>query len=110
MRGRFPLSLRNVEDLLHERGIDISHESVRFWWNRFGLMFAAEIRRKRIQQLRGHCQKKLGCEGEGADLAFSHDKTLAISLLQNQPGNHSPGGDDVRSISAVTSQCRGPAG
>ena len=31
---RFPLSLRNVEDLLHERGIDISHETVRFWWNR----------------------------------------------------------------------------
>ena len=28
---RFPLSLRNVEDLLHERGIDISHETVRFW-------------------------------------------------------------------------------
>ena len=52
MYVRFPLSLRNVEDLLHERGIDISHESVRFWWNRFGPMFAAEIRRKRIQQLR----------------------------------------------------------
>jgi transposase-like protein len=33
---RFPLSLRNVEDLLHERGIDIIHETVRFWWNRFG--------------------------------------------------------------------------
>ena len=33
---RFPLSLRNVEDLLHERGIEISHETVRFWWNRFG--------------------------------------------------------------------------
>lgn len=46
---RFPLSLRNVEDLLHERGIDISHETVRFWWNRFGPMFAAEIRRKRIE-------------------------------------------------------------
>ena len=43
---RFPLSLRNVEDLLHERGIDISHETVRFWWNRFGPMFAAEIRKK----------------------------------------------------------------
>jgi putative transposase len=39
---RFPLSLRNVEDLLHERGIDVSHETVRFWWNRFGPMFAAE--------------------------------------------------------------------
>ena len=39
----FPLSLRNVEDLLHERGIEISHETVRFWWNRFGPLFAAEI-------------------------------------------------------------------
>ncbi len=54
MYVRFPISLRNVEDLLHERGIDISHESVRFWWNRFGPMFAAEIRRKRIQQLRAY--------------------------------------------------------
>ena len=47
---RFPLSLRNVEDLLHERGIDISHETVRFWWNRFGLMFAAENRSKYVQK------------------------------------------------------------
>lgn len=31
---RFPLSLRNVEDLLAERGIDICHETVCFWWNR----------------------------------------------------------------------------
>ena len=46
---RFPLSLRNVEDLLHERGIDISHETVRFWWNRFGPMFAAEIRKRRVE-------------------------------------------------------------
>ncbi len=46
---RFPLSLRQVEDLLHERGIDICHETVRFWWNRFGPMFAAEIRKRRIQ-------------------------------------------------------------
>jgi putative transposase len=38
---RFPLSLRNVEDLLHERGIDVSHETVRYWWNRFGPMFAS---------------------------------------------------------------------
>ncbi len=42
---RFPLSLRNVVDLLHERGIEISHETVRFWWLRFGPMFAAQIRR-----------------------------------------------------------------
>ena len=49
---RFPLSLRNVEDLLHERGIDVSHEAVRFWLNRFGPIFAAEIRRKRAERLR----------------------------------------------------------
>ncbi len=53
---RFPLSLRNVEDLLHERGIDISHETVRFWWNRFGPMFAAEIRKRRIRQRRSYPQ------------------------------------------------------
>ena len=45
---RYPLSLRQVEDLLSERGIDICHETVRFWWNRFGPMFAAEIRKRRI--------------------------------------------------------------
>ena len=45
---RFPLSLRNVEDLLHERGVDVSHEAVRCWWHRFGPMFAAEIRKHRI--------------------------------------------------------------
>jgi putative transposase len=49
---RFPLSLRNVEDLLHERGIDICHETVRFWWNRFGPMFASEIRKRRVEGLR----------------------------------------------------------
>ena len=32
---RFPLPLRNVQDLLHERGVDISNETVRFWWNGF---------------------------------------------------------------------------
>jgi putative transposase len=47
---RFPLSLRQVEDILFERGIDICHETVRFWWNRFGPKFAAEIRKRRVHQ------------------------------------------------------------
>ena len=38
---RFPLSLRQVEDLLHERGIDIYHETVRIGWNRLRPMLAA---------------------------------------------------------------------
>ena len=49
---RFPLSLRNVEDLLDERGVEVSHETVRFWWHRFGPIFAAEIRKRRIQGMR----------------------------------------------------------
>jgi putative transposase len=52
MYVRYPLSLRTVEDLLFERGIDICHETVRLWWNRFGPMFAGEIRRKRVQHMR----------------------------------------------------------
>ena len=45
---RYPLSLRQVEDMLFERGIDICHETVRYWWNRFGPMFAAAIRKRRL--------------------------------------------------------------
>jgi putative transposase len=45
---RYPLSLRQVEDLLFKRGIDICHETVRFWWNRFGPLLAAEIRKRRV--------------------------------------------------------------
>ena len=51
MYVRFPLSLRNVEDLLYERGVDISHETIRYWWNRFGPIFAAKIRKKRVQRM-----------------------------------------------------------
>ena len=56
MYVRYPLSLRNVEDLLFERGIDICHETVRLWWNRFGPMFASEIRKQRVSYMRGFRQ------------------------------------------------------
>ena len=67
---RFPLSLRNVEDLLHERGVDVSYESVRYWWHRFGLKFASEIKKRRAEGLQssnwkwhldGLCQNKPPC-------------------------------------------------
>ena len=67
---RFPLSLRNVEDLLHERGIEISHETVRYWWNRFGPMFAVNIQKglfgfvriltRNYQQIRVFSERELG--------------------------------------------------
>lgn len=56
MYVKYPLSLRNVEDLLFERGIDVCHETVRLWWNRFGPLFAGAIRRQRVSRMRGHRQ------------------------------------------------------
>ena len=58
MYVKYPLSLRNVEDLLHERGIDISYETVRHWWNRFGPLFASDIRKHRANRMRSYRQWK----------------------------------------------------
>ncbi len=59
MYVRFPLSLRNVEGLLFERGIDLCHKTVRMWWNRFGPLFAGHIRRQRVSRMRNF----VGCQG-----------------------------------------------
>lgn len=48
----FPLSLRNVEDLLRERDVGVSHETIRFWCYRFGPTFASEIRKRRIDWMK----------------------------------------------------------
>ena len=56
MYVKYPLSLRNVEDLLFERGIDICYETVRTWWNRFQPLFAGDIRRRRVSRMRGFRQ------------------------------------------------------
>ena len=48
--------MRNVEDLLFERGIDLCYETVRFWWNRFGPIFAGDIRRQRVSCMRSITQ------------------------------------------------------
>ena len=47
---RYPLSLRQVEDILHERGIDICHETVRYWWNKFGNIFAKDLKKKSLNR------------------------------------------------------------
>ena len=52
-----PLSLRDVEDLLRQRWVDITHEAVRFWWNRFRTIFAAAS---------GRC----GISSVGADISM----------------------------------------
>src|SRR5271165_5794366 len=104
MYVRYPLSLRNDEDLLAERGIDISHETVRFWWNRFGPMFAAEIRKRRVAHVRRYplwrwhldevfvkvngklCYLWRAVDHEGevleAVVTASRDKAAALKLLK----------------------------
>ena len=107
MYVRYPLSLRNVEDLLAERGIDISHETVRFWWNRFGPMFAAEIRERRVAHMRGYPQwrwrldekingrlcylwRAVDHEGEVLDAVVTarRDKAAALKLLKRVMKKH----------------------
>ncbi|WP_055662139.1 IS6 family transposase, partial [Jannaschia seosinensis] len=43
---------RNAGVWLHEGGVDVSHETVRFWWHRFGPLLAGEIRKRRIEGLK----------------------------------------------------------
>ena len=72
---RFSLSLRNVEDLLHERGVDVSYESVRYWWHRFGSQFASEIKKR----LAGGMQRYLCTE-----VGLSNPRMFA-QFCQNKP-------------------------
>jgi putative transposase len=47
---RFPLSLRLVEELLAERGITVSYETIRCWAKKFGTQYARRLKRKRASQ------------------------------------------------------------
>jgi len=51
---RFPLLFRKGEDLLYDGVIDVSHETIRFWWNRFGPMCAAKIHRNSVNKMRSY--------------------------------------------------------
>jgi len=107
---KYPLSLRHVEDMLAERGIDVSHETVRQWWNRFGPMFAAEIRKKRIRARHGMSQwrwhldevfvkingelrylwRAVDHEGEVLEVAVTkrRDRNAALRLLRTLMKRH----------------------
>ena len=52
-KGTFYVHFDSLEALIAAvaEELDVSHETIRFWWNRFGPMFAAEIRRKRAQRM-----------------------------------------------------------
>ena len=97
---RFTLSYRDVEDLLAERGLDVSYESVRQWVLKFGPLFARELRRRRHRPTsRWHFDemavliggeqfwpwRAVDDEGEVLDLLVQRrrDKNAAVKLMRN---------------------------
>jgi hypothetical protein len=105
---RYPLSLRNVEDLLFERGIDLCHETVRLWWNRFGPLFAADIRRQRVSRLRGFTQWR--CWGGRPPTASQCAKLRSLKIS----GKETVRGTDYQNwdgyVEAYFSAARGECG
>ena len=96
---RFTLSYRDVEDLLAERGLDVSYETVRRWVLKFGPLFARELRRRRprpttqwhldemvvtIAGRRFWLWRAVDDEGEVLDLLVQRrrDKAAAAKLLR----------------------------
>ena len=86
MYVRFPLSLRNVEDLLHERGIEVSHGPNRFWWNRFGPIFAADGRQTNAKLARS----RIGANGllaeDSESIIFAEDVHSDGPKNRDHPG------------------------
>jgi putative transposase len=96
---RFPLSFRDVEDMLAERGIDVSYESVRRWSVKFGLDYARRLRKTRprpnerwhldevfvsINGRRMYLWRAVDCEGEVLDILVQsrRNKRAALKLMR----------------------------
>src|SRR5215212_1887952 len=96
---RFTLSYRDVEELLIERGIEVSYETVRRWVLKFGPSFARNLRRLRprpadtwhldevvvsIQGRRMYLWRAVDSEGEILDLLVQpkRDKAAALRLMR----------------------------
>jgi transposase-like protein len=96
---RFALSYRDVEDLLAERGLDVSYETVRRWVIKFGVLYARELRRRRPQPSgrwhldevfvsiggkRMYLWRAVDAEGEVLDILVQQkrDKRAALKLIR----------------------------
>ena len=94
---RFTLSLRDVEDLLAERGVAVSYETVRRWVNHFGPMIAADLRKRRLKphttwhldevylKIDGrtvYLWRAVDAEGEVLDVQSKRNKHAALRLTR----------------------------
>jgi putative transposase len=120
---RFTLSFRDVEDLLAERGLDVSYETVRRWVLKFGPLFAKELRRRRHRHLdemavliagrRIWLRRAVDDEAEVLDLLVQRrrDKTAAVKLMRKLLKQHGFAPDvlvtdQLRSYAAAKSELR----
>lgn len=102
---RFPLSYRDVEDLLSERGLDVSYETVRQWVSKFGVIYARTLRRRRprpdgrwhldemfvsIGGRRMYLWRAVDIEGEVLDILVQarRDKRAALKLMRKLLKKH----------------------
>jgi putative transposase len=109
---RFPLSYRDVEDLLAERGVDVSYETVRRWALKFGRAYAAKLRKSRsrsdarwhldemfvpINGRRVYLWRAVDCEGEVLDILVQsrRNKKAALNLLRKLLKKHGVAPDTI---------------
>jgi putative transposase len=87
---RFTLSFRDVEDLLAERGIAVSYETVRRWVNHFGPMIAAQLRKRRPKpHATWHLDEVyLKIDGRMAYLWRAVDAEVLDVLVQSRRNKH----------------------
>jgi putative transposase len=114
---RFPLSYRNVEDLLAERGIDISYETVRRWSLKFETLYARKLRRLRprpsdrwhldevfvsIGGRRMYLWRAVDDEGEVLDILVQakRDKRAALTVMRKLMKKHGFAGAALRPLGA----------
>jgi len=100
---RFTLSFRDVEDLLAERGIDVSYKTVRRWVLKFGPIFARELRLRGLVTSRGlaGCSATIWMRGRVAsfaDVPEARSSCLTRMLPSCSSGASSSFGSDARWI------------
>src|ERR1700726_3411807 len=85
---RFALSYRDVEDMLAERGIDVSYETVRRWALKFGAIIARKLRRGRSRpDVRWHLDEVL--------VQPRRDRKAALKLMRKLLKKHGVAPDSI---------------
>ena len=118
---RFPLSYRDVEDMLAERGIDVSYETVRRWALKFGAIIARKLRRGRSRpDVRWHLDevfvsingrqlyvwRAVDSEGEVLDILVQprRDRQAALKLMRKLLKKHGVAPAGVVTLSNFTAE------